>query len=91
MKGRRNKSDTVCTNDEVSLILKLDKVELGETNIFSLGNLENSFVSSKYYLHTCFLEMFVEENDFTYDNQISQENIFIYYHELLYEIVTKNA
>ena len=52
MKGRRNKSDTVCTNDEVSLILKLDKVELGETNIFSLGNLENSFVSSKYYPHS---------------------------------------
>ena len=50
-----------------SLILKLDKVELGETNIFSLGNLENSFDSSKYYVHTCFLEMFAEENDFTYD------------------------
>ena len=78
MKGRRNKSDTVCTNDEVSLILKLDKVELGETNIFSLGNLENSFVSSKYYLHTCFLEMFVEENDFTYDRKPKRPRKYIH-------------
>ena len=78
MKGRRNKSDTVCTNDEVSLILKLDKVELGETNIFSLGNLENSFVSSKYYLHIhAFWRCLFEENVFTYNNQTSQENIFI--------------